>query len=315
MKRNIIYNKYYHHLRNNIFQDLDIPEFMEVYSKFTKLKIQYRFLCICNFLEGFNIPVIEIPIFRFLSKFIDFLRWKIHDFFMLLINGKTFNLYGVTCYCGRQGGGKTIGIVEQLEKIKQLYPEALICTNINYTKQDIPLTSWLQLLYLRNGKKGVVFVIDEIQNNGLDWSKFPETLLQVITMQRKQKIKIYCSAQVYKSVVIQLRRQCFDVVECKTFFGRWSLQRCYDAEEYNNIIDIATPEKRIKMRKKFRYSYIQSNLLRNLYDTNQVVDTLTDFDKLSSEEVKQQIKLMLHGGKRTLIASGKLKGKIRKDNL
>ena len=67
MKRNIIYNKYYHHLRNNIFQDLDIPEFMEVYSKFTKLKIQYRFLCICNFLEGFNIPVIEIPIFRFFT--------------------------------------------------------------------------------------------------------------------------------------------------------------------------------------------------------------------------------------------------------
>ena len=188
------------------------------------------------------------------------------------------------------GGGKTIGIVEQLERIKERYPECIICTNINYLKQDLPLTSWIQLLTLRNGTKGVVFVIDEVQNNGLDWSKFPETLMQVITMQRKQKIKIFLTAQVYKSVVIQLRRQCFDVVECKTFFGRWTIHRCYDAEEYNNIIDVATPEKRIKMRKKWKYSYIQSNYLRKLYDTNQVVDTLTDFDKLNNEDIKQKIK-------------------------
>lgn len=198
------------------------------------------------------------------------------------------------------GGGKTIGIVEQLERIKERYPECIICTNINYLKQDLPLTSWIQLLTLRNGTKGVVFVIDEVQNNGLDWSKFPETLMQVITMQRKQKIKIFLTAQVYKSVVIQLRRQCFDVVECKTFFGRWTLHLCYDAEEYNNIIDIATPEKRIKMRKKWRYSYIQSNYLRGLYDTNQIVDTLTDFDKLNSEEVKQEIKKLKFNNKKIL---------------
>lgn len=207
------------------------------------------------------------------------------------------------------GSGKTIGIVEQLERIKSTYPECLICTNINYTKQDLPLTSWLQLLYLRNGNKGVVFVIDKVQNNGLDWSKFPETLLQVITMQRKQKIKIFVSSQVYKNVVIQLRRQTFDVVECKTFFGRWTIQRCYDAEEYNSIIDIATTQKRIKMHKKWHYSYIQSNHLRKLYDTNQVVDTLTDFDKLNSEEVKQQIKLMHYGGIRQMISCGSLNGK------
>lgn len=145
---------------------------------------------------------------------------------------------------------------------------------------------------------------------GLDWTKFPETLLQVVTMQRKQKIKIFLSAQVYKSVVIQLRRQCFDVVECKTFLSRWSFQRCYDAEEYNTIIDVATPDKRRKMHKKWRYSYIQNNLLRNLYDTNQVVDTLTDFDKLNSEEVKQQIRLLHYGGNKKIIASGKLQGGV-----
>mgnify|MGYP004476049933 FL=1 len=278
-----IFNKYYRNLRT-YFCDLEIKEFLEVWNKFRKLNLQYHFLKIANFFEKLNIKIIEVPILRFLTMFIDFLRWKIYDLFLSLINGKKFNLYGVTCYCGRQGSGKTIGVIEQLERIKKVYPECLICTNINYIKQDIPLTSWLQLLYLRNGDKGVVFVIDEVQNNGLDWSKFPETLLQVITMQRKQKIKIYLTSQVYKNVVIQLRRQCFEVVECKTFLGRWTRHKCYDADEYNNIIDIATPEKKMKLQKKWKYSFIQSNFLRDLYDTNQIVDTLKDYDKLLTDE-------------------------------
>lgn len=178
------------------------------------------------------------------------------------------------------GSGKTLGVIETLEKIRERYPDCIISTNINYIHEDVPLTSWLQLLTLRNGNKGVVFVIDEIQNNGLDWTKFPETLLSVITMQRKQKIKIYCTSQVYKNVVIQIRRQCYEVIECKTFFSRWTKHKCYDAEDYNSVIDIATPEKRMKMKKKWKNSYIQSNYLRSLYDTNQVVGTLTDFEKL-----------------------------------
>lgn len=210
------------------------------------------------------------------------------------------------------GSGKTIGVVEQLERIKMQYPECLVCTNINYINQDIPLTSWLQLLYLRNGDKGVVFVIDEVQNNGLDWTKFPETLLRVITMQRKQKIKIFLTSQVYKNVVIQLRRQCFDVIECKTFFGRWTRHKCYDAEEYNNIVDEATPEKRMRLQRKWKYSYIQSNSLRNLYDTNEIVDTLRDFEKLNSDEVKDLIKELANKKyNRKLIASGIIKNGIK----
>lgn len=291
-----VFNKYYKGLRS-YFARLEMKEFAEVWQKFSRLSMQYKFLKMANFLEKIDIKKSELPILKFITMLLDFIRWKIYDFLILLINGRTFNLYGVTCYCGRQGSGKTIGVVEELERIKKIYPDCLICTNINYLKQDLPLTSWLQLLYLRNGNKGVVFVIDEVQNNGLDWSKFPETLLQVITMQRKQKIKIYLTSQVYKNVVIQLRRQCFEVVECKTFLGRWTRHKCYDAEEYNNIVDIATPEKRMKLQKKWKYSFIQSNYLRNLYDTNQIVDTLKDYDKLLTDEKLEKI----NDNKKTLI--------------
>lgn len=295
-----MFNKYYKNLRG-YFADIEISEFLEIWNNFSRLNIQYQFLKIANFFERLEIKKIEIPVLRFFTMFTDFFRWKIHDLFMALINGKKFNLYGVTCYCGRQGSGKTVGVIEQLERIKKAYPECIVCTNINYSRQDIPLTSWLQLLYLRNGDKGVIFVIDEVQNNGLDWSRFPESLLQVITMQRKQKIKIFLTSQVYKNVVIQLRRQCFEVIECRTFWGRWTRHKCYDAEEYNNIIDISTPEKKMKMHKKWKYSFIQSNYLRNLYDTNQIVDTLRDYDKLLTDERVEKIttnneKRLIHCG-------------------
>lgn len=292
------------------FGILTIEDTEKVIDNWKRLEKQYKLLQIAKKIEEINIPVINIIFFRFLSMFFDFIRWKIYDLIILLINGRKFNLYGVTCFCGRQGSGKTLGVVDTLESIRTKYPDCIICTNINYVHEDIPLTSWLQLLYLRNGEDGVVFVIDEVQNNGLDWSKFPETLLQVITMQRKQKIKIYLTAQVYKSVVIQLRRQCFDVVECRTFLGRWTRHKCYDAEEYNNIIDIVTPDRRLKLRKKWKNSYIQSNYIRSLYDTNQVVDTLRDFEKLNSDEVKNEIKKMKEPAKRRLVMVGKYeKGK------
>jgi len=284
---------------------------MQVWTNYKRLNIQYKLLKLATVLERIEIPKIEIPLLRFISMLIDFLHWKAYDLIIALINGRAFNLYGVTCYCGRQGSGKTIGVVRELELIKQRFPECIICTNINYINQDLPLVSWLQLLELRNGDKGVVFVIDEVQNQGLDWSKFPETLMSVITQQRKQKIKIYLTAQVYKTVVIQIRRQCFDVIECKTLFGRWTKHKCYDAEEYNNVIDNPTPEKKFRMPRKWKQSFIQNNIIRGLYDTNQVVTKMQDFDSLCEGDFSKELKK----GRRLSSLTSKINGVTKRYNV
>lgn len=96
-----IFNKYYRNLRS-YFSDIEMKEFMEIWNKFTRLHMQYEFLKIANFFERLNIKIIDLPILKFMIMFIDFLRWKIYDFLLALINGRKFNLYGVTCYCGRQ---------------------------------------------------------------------------------------------------------------------------------------------------------------------------------------------------------------------
>ena len=104
--KNIVFNKYYRNLRENVFDKLEFNEFIEVYTKFKKLNTQYKLLQICKKLERYDIPIIEIPVLRFLSKLTDFIRWKIYDFLMLIINGRKFELYGLTIFCGRQGRRK-----------------------------------------------------------------------------------------------------------------------------------------------------------------------------------------------------------------
>ncbi len=113
---------------------------------------------------------------------------------------------------------------------------------------------------------------------------FQNGLLSVITQQRKQRIKIYLSSQVYTRVVKQIREQCFDVIECKTFLGRWTRLKCYDAEDYNCIIDNPSPEKKFKMRKLWKRSFIQSNHIRKLYDSYKVVENMQKMEFIARNE-------------------------------
>lgn len=285
-KKNMVLNKYYKNLRKNVFSNLSIEEFTDVFYKFKKLKFDYKLLKVCKKIEKINIPRIEIPIFRFFSMLLDLIRWLIYDLLYTIINGKVFKPYGLTCFVGRQGGGKTISMVEYLDKMKEFYPDAIIVTNFNYTKQDMPFTSWRQFTEVRNGLNGVIFAIDELQNeyNSNNWKDFPEDLLSVVTMQRKQRIKIVATSQVFTRVVKQLREQCYEVVECKTFFGRWTKQKCYDADDYNYIIDNPTPERKFRTRKKWKYSFVQSNFIRNLFDSYSIVESIKQKEYINRNE-------------------------------
>ena len=274
----------YNILRNEFYYLNDF-EFSYVLDNYKRLRRQYHILCFANRLKRININNINFPIFRFFSKLIDFFRWKLVDICYMLVNGKEFNLYGVTIFCGRQGSGKTISMVEMLDRIKTEFPDCIIITNFGYINQDYIMTDWRQLLEIRNGKKGVVFAIDEIQNeyDNSKWQDFPEGILSVITQQRKQRIKILLTSQVYSRVVKQIREQCFEVVECKTFLGRWTREKCFDAEDYNLLIDNPNPEKKFKMPKKWRYSFIQSDFIRNLYNSYEVVEKMKKEDFIKKE--------------------------------
>lgn len=209
-------------------------------------------------------------------KFLDFLRWKVIDIYESVKKGKVFNEYGLTFFCGRQGSGKTISMVKYLNEMRFLYPDVLIYTNFGYTGQDGEMQDWRDLLNIRNGEKGVIFAIDEIQNeyNSNSWKDFPEDLLREITQQRKQRIKIIASSQVYGRVVKQLREQAFEIVECRCVAGRWVFLKCFDADDYDMYYNSISSENRFKIRRKWRKSFVQNNDIRGQYDSYKKIESM-----------------------------------------
>lgn len=178
-------------------------------------------------------------------------------------------------------------MVEYLDRMKEKYPDCLVVSNFNYIKQDMPFVDWRQFTEVRNGEDGVIFAIDELQNeyNCNNWKDFPEELLSTVTMQRKQRIKIVATSQVFTRVVKQLREQCYEVVECRTFLGRWTRQKWYDADDYNAImVDNPTPAKKFRCPKKGRYSFIQGNRIRNLFNSYAVVESIKDKEFINRNE-------------------------------
>lgn len=189
-----------------------------------------------------------------------------------------FKPFGVWMFCGRQGSGKTIGMVHQLEEMRKQYPKAIICTNFAYAHENYRMKSLNDLLTIRNGKDGVIFAIDELQNefSSAVSKDFPETLLSVVTMQRKQRICILTTSQVFTRVAKPLREQCFYVIDCRTMFGRYTRLRCYSADDYNTIINKSdVVEAKMKLHKEWKKSFVQTDELRELYDTYAVVERLS----------------------------------------
>lgn len=209
-------------------------------------------------------------------KLLEYAKWRLIDKRRIKRYGLPFNqkYYGLTLFCGQQGCGKTASMVHYLEQVRAEYPNCWIITNFGYVHQDRELGSWDDLFNLHNGTDGILFAIDELQN---EWSSgdhkdFPISILSVVTQQRKNAIKIVGTSQVFKRVVVQLREQATEVAECKTFAGRWTWCKCFNGEDYNTMVESISEDKRAKVPRKWRFSFVQTDKFRELYDSYSVVE-------------------------------------------
>lgn len=214
----------------------------------------------------------------------NFIRWFILDRMDAPKNRSRFREFGVTLYCGRQGAGKTISMVEYLARMRHRYPECIIVTNFECAFADQVMESWRDFMEIRNGEKGVIFGIDEIHSeySAASWKDFPETLLSQISQQRKQCVKIVATAQVFSRVVKQIREQTFSVVVCRTFAQRWTFCREYDAKDFEAYCD--SPVMNKKIRSLWKYSFVQSNRLRSCYDTYAIIERMKSLDFIARGE-------------------------------
>lgn len=207
----------------------------------------------------------------FLFKiFVDFPRRFVLDRFAT--DPDEFDLYGLWCFTGVQGSGKSIALVEMLHRIKRKFPLVRVLSNIDITGLDSELIQGPEdFVFQDNGKSGTVVILDEAQNwfNSAESKNFPPEVLQEICQERKQHKMVCLTTQRFNRLSAAIREQIDYYVKPFTVAGCLTVVRVYrpQIKEFEAQI--------VKLRRIKTYFFVHSDDLRGSYDTRAKVQRLT----------------------------------------
>lgn len=139
--------------------------------------------------------------------------------------------FGVYCYCGKQGSGKTYSVVEFLKQQKdiKIYSNISTLKGIDYKY----FNGFDKLLELRN-EHDCIIVYDEIFTALTKSTRLSNEVLDFLSQMRKRRIIFLTTAQEWLEINITLRRYCRYQIECKmlNILGLGILiKSMYDAEQ------------------------------------------------------------------------------------
>jgi hypothetical protein len=223
--------------------------------------------------------------FMYLPLFPKFCFVKIIDIYNYYKNKEWLNFegFGLHIFVGLFGKGKTISMVNQAYLIAKRYPQVTIYTNIllqNFPAHTkiVRLTNYNQII---DAPGDSLFLIDEISTlfQSRNWANFPMPLLSQLLQVRKNRKMILATAQRFSHVDKLIRDVTYSVIDCDCKWKRWNFGRWYIAEDWENknVMNIPVP---------YDYStFIQTDFIRNLYDTYELIDNMKKQDFLSSEEI------------------------------
>ena len=218
-----------------------------------------------------------------------FVYWKIIDLITKIKNRKKekIHLYGIYGYFGLPGQGKTMSMSWELMNLRKKYGDKIyIFTNYGFKDEDKPFTDWRMLLETYD--KPCVFAWDEVQNefNSRDYKNFPVELLTLLTQNRKGNGKrIYYTAQRYSRVDKVFRELSFRVGDCKTLFGRYTRVRWFDTEDYEQLQTSYRVEDRMKIRCYKKDTFIQTDEIRECYDSYQMLESAKSKEYQTQQEI------------------------------
>lgn len=157
------------------------------------------------------------------------IRIKIKTFFKRGFAPKR-GKFGIYCYCGKQGSGKTYSAVEYLleNKDKRIYSNITSIKGVKYT----PIGGFDDLLKLRN-ETDCIIVFDEIFTALTRTSRMTTEVLDFLSQMRKRRIIFITTAQEWLEINMTLRRYCRYQIDCRmiNFFGLGVLIKTFhDAE-------------------------------------------------------------------------------------
>lgn len=121
-------------------------------------------------------------------------------------------IFGIYCYCGKQGSGKTYSVVEYLNanKDKVIYANLRSLKGIQYTY----INGFKELLKLR-GEHDIIIFYDEIFTELTKFSKINTDVLDFLSQMRKRRIIFLTTAQEWAEIPLTFRRYCRYQINCK----------------------------------------------------------------------------------------------------
>lgn len=203
--------------------------------------------------------------------------------------GRGIHLYGIYGYFGLPGKGKTMAMCNELKRLRKLYGDQIyITTNFGFKGEDFPLTHWKDLL--KKYDKPLVVGYDEIQNEfaSRQYKDFPMTLFGLMTQVRKDNgIQILYTAQRWHFVDKNWRSLTFGCHECSTIFGCFTMTRMYGPVDYDNLCSQSDYEKRRRIHAIKTDSFIQTEELRNCYDSYKMLESAKNKEYMDREEASK----------------------------
>ena len=197
------------------------------------------------------------------------------------------HLYGIYGYFGLPGKGKTMGMCHELKRLREKFGDQIyIMTNFCYNDEDFQFTSWKDLL--KEYDKPLVCAWDEVQNefNSRDFKSFPIALLTLLTQVRKKNgIQILYTAQRWHFVDKNFRSLSFGCYECNTVAGVFTITRMYDPVDYDNLCSQSDYDKRRRIHPIKTESFLQTEDLRNCYDSYKMLETAKSKEYMGRDEV------------------------------
>lgn len=203
----------------------------------------------------------------FRRLFIDLPHQFVED--MFATDPEFFKPQGMVIFEGRQGAGKSIGMVEYATRLYKEYPKSICTSNMDYKYQDKALEDWRMLMSYKNGIYGVIVLMDELQNwfSSNDSKNFPPEMLTVITQNRKNRRIILGTAQVFSMLAKAIRTQTTEVRRCSTLLGCLTIVRRFEPilDSEGNVVE---------WKRRGMYFFVHSKELRESYDTWKVIERL-----------------------------------------
>lgn len=202
-----------------------------------------------------------------------------------------FDRWGFHLYVGAFGAGKTCTMVHDAYAMAQKFPYINILCNFNLYNFPagviiLPLNTIDDVL---NAPDDTLILIDEIGTifNSRDFvgkKGLPKVLFQVLCQCRKKHIQILGTTQRWNFLDKQLRDIAATVTVSRTMFkhpfSRMVSCVVYDAVDY----DLAFSNPVYTPAVIGTYVYVQTDDLRNRYDTAELVETLLTADYIPDSE-------------------------------